>query len=103
MSNSKFSVDKLRSAVSAARDSQAGEFVVTTAALIEVLEAFLSGLIDKEDVAIWAEFFDANEDVELESDKLLPSIIFELSSPEINGYLDSRRAAQILRLLKQSV
>ncbi|QGY75739.1 hypothetical protein FZ025_03330 [Xanthomonas hyacinthi] len=95
-----FSIDKLRSDILAANEGGGGIFVVTHAAVVEILDAFLSGVIGANEVAEWAEFLDANEDVEFESDEFLPNIIFELSSPEINYYQNAARAAEIINILK---
>lgn len=93
---SKFSIESLRSIVSVAMERDGKSFMLTHSMVIEVLEAFIAGSIGKQDVAEWAEFFDVNEDVELESDALLPDVLFELSSPEINGGLDVDRARELV-------
>jgi len=98
MTTSRFSVEALRLMVSATR--RAGEeFVLNRLAVIEVLQAFIAGVLPSQDVVEWAEFFDVNEDVELEPDVSLPEILFELSSPEINGELDPDRARELIAIL----
>lgn len=79
-----------------------GRLLVTSSATIDVLKAFKNGQVSSKDVAEWAEFIDANEDVDLEENSHLPDVFFELSSPEINGLLDVKRATEIISLLSES-
>jgi hypothetical protein len=60
----------------------------------------LSGELSKEALAEWAEFFDANEDVDFEPERLV-DIVFEMSSPEINEWMDDERARDLLLQLGQ--
>jgi hypothetical protein len=101
MTASKFSIETLRSIVSAATVS-GKDFVLNRSAVIEVLQAFIAGSVTGQNVAEWADFFDVNEDVELGSDLLLPDILFELSSPEINGELDVDRARKLVVILSNT-
>jgi len=98
MTSSKLSIETLHSLVSAST-GPGKNFVLNISAVIEVLQAFIAGTINSQNVAEWADFFDVNEDVELESDVLLPDVLFELSSPEINGELDVDRARELVMLL----
>ena len=59
----------------------------------------MAGSLTNQNVVEWADFFDVNEDVELESNVLLPDVLFELSSPEINGELDVDRAGKLVEIL----
>lgn len=98
MTASKFSVETARSMVSEA--TAAGkDFILNRSAVIEVLRAFMAGSLTSQDVVAWADFFDVNENVELESDVLLPDVLFELSSPEINGELNVERAVKLVAIL----
>ena len=101
MTGSKFSLETARSMVSAAIGS-GKDFVLNRSAVIEVLQAFLAGSITSQNVVEWADFFDVNENVELESDVLLPDVLFELSSPEINGELDVDRAGKLVVMLSNA-
>ena len=101
MTASKFSIETLRSIISAAKLS-GNDFVLNRSAVVEVLQAFIAGSVTSQDVAGWADFFEVNDDVELESDVLLPDVLFELSSPEINGGLDVDRARELVELLNGS-
>ncbi|GGA40373.1 hypothetical protein [Dyella nitratireducens] len=101
MTASKFSIETLRSLVSAATVS-GKDFVLNRSAVIEVLQAFIAEAVSSQNVAEWADFFDVNEDVELESDALLPDVLFELSSPEINGELDVDRARKLVLILSNT-
>lgn len=102
MTLSKISLEALRSMVSAAKSS--GEyFVLNRSDVVQVLQAFVDGLLTTESVVEWAEFFDVNDDVELEPDVSMPDILFELSSPEINGELDVRRARELIAILSEQV
>lgn len=98
MTASKFSTETLHSIVSASARS-GKNFVLNCSAVVEVLQAFIEGILTSQNVAEWADFFDVNENVELESDVLLPNVLFELSSPEINGELDVDRARKLVVLL----
>lgn len=100
MTVEKFSVDVLRSDVAAAK-AQGRILMLTNASVVEAIRAFSEDLISKEELANWADFFDVNEDIELESDVVLPDVLFELASPEINGWPDEIRAAQLVTLLTQ--
>ncbi len=98
MTNRNFFITKAQSEVQVAKlNNQL--FLLTHTAAIEVISAFLSGSISKEELADWADFFDINEDVELESEEILPNILFELANPEINSWPDYERAMQLLGLL----
>lgn len=101
MTASKYSVETLRSIVSAATKS-GRDFVLERSAVIEVLQAFVAGSLTSQGVAEWAEFFDVNEHIELESDVSLPDVLFELSSPEINGELDVDRARKLIMILSHA-
>lgn len=101
MSASKFSVGLLRSMVSEATNS-GKNFVLNRSSVVEVLQAFVARSLTRQNVVDWAEFFDVNEDVELESDALLPDVLFELSSPEINGELDLDRARKLIVILSNT-
>jgi hypothetical protein len=101
MTASRFSIETLSSTVSAATVS-GKNFLLNHSAVIEVLQAFITGSVTSQNVAEWANFFDVNEDVELESDLLLPDVLFELSSPEINGELDVDRARKLVEILSNT-
>lgn len=70
---------------------------------IDVLSAFQAGAIDGPAVAAWAEFFDGNEDVDFEQgfEDVMPDMLFELASPEINGELTPARASVLMETLKR--
>lgn len=95
----KFSIDERRRGISDARD-EGRLFFLSRDAAIEILEAFIAGHVDEDGVSEWAELFDVNEDVILDSRDLLANIVFELSSPEINGCLEKDRAMEIISILK---
>jgi hypothetical protein len=104
MKNEKFLVEKVRSDVLDAVEN-GRTYTVTLACAIEALEAFIAGTISREDLTNWADFFDVNENVELESEEILPDVMFELSSPEINGLIDEERAGKLaekLRMLRSA-
>jgi hypothetical protein len=95
MINSNYSVATLQSKVASAK-SRGVEFTLLSSDVASILSAFLAGQISEEDVANWAEFFDGNDDVEFEPGKSIPDVLFELSSPEINGRLEVQRAQELL-------
>lgn len=96
-----FSMDQVRERVRAAAEG-GSYFVLEHAAAAEVLRLFVAGSIDREGLVEWAEFFDFNEQVEYESDEVLPRLLFEMSSPEINGWPDVETAERFLTLLSRS-
>lgn len=101
MASFKFDLDRLRSSLVALKE--AGELLpLSIAEVAGVLSAFVVGEISKEEIADWAEFYDGNEDVVLESDDLIPDVLFELSSPEINGWLQEVRARELISMLEQN-
>lgn len=77
---------------------EANVFLLTRRHVVSLLEALQSGSIGFDEVAEWAEYFDVNEDVELECDDLA-DVIFELSSPEINGVPTAQRVREIIELM----
>ena len=98
MTKSEFSVRELYLKLASSRD--AGKPIsLSTSDIVRALNAFLAGEITKEEIAEWAEFYDANEDVEFEDNEAIPDVIFNMSSPEINGWLDDVRAHELLLLL----
>ncbi|PNS09846.1 hypothetical protein Lysil_1480 [Lysobacter silvestris] len=57
--------------------------------------------LNKKGVEDWAENNDANDSIEFSSD-LVRDLVFELSSPEINGELSDERALQLIEILKSN-
>lgn len=101
-SDSIYSLSALKSRWSAAKSN--GEMLLLSRSeVIALLSDYEAGAISAETVSEWAEFFDGNEDVEFEpeAEGLLPDILFELASPEINGDLTADRAKSLKMLLSQ--
>lgn len=98
MPNSEFSVSLLNSKLASSREAGI-PILLARSDVKKALNAFLAGEITKEEIADWAEFYDANDYVEFETNELIPDVIFEISSPEINGWLDEDRAKGWLSLL----
>lgn len=95
MENSEFSMTALRSKLASSKES--GSPILLSIADIEMaLSAFISREINEEEIARWAEFYDANDAVVFESNEIIPDVVFEISSPEINGWLDEARARKLL-------
>jgi hypothetical protein len=76
------------------------QYILSREAVEKILKSFLAGELSKEALAEWAEFFDANEDVDFEPERLV-DIVFEMSSPEINEWMDDERARDLLLQLGQ--
>lgn len=74
-------------------------FTISSSDVASVLSAFLVGDISERDLVKWADFLDGNEDVEFEPNRMIPDVLFELSSPEINGRLEEQRARELLILM----
>jgi hypothetical protein len=68
--------------------------VLSTADVIRSLDEYLNGNVSAAEVHEWAEGYDVNEDIEFEV-QALTRVVFELTSPEINGALTMVRAARI--------
>jgi hypothetical protein len=68
--------------------------VLSVADVIRSLDEYLDGNVSATEMHDWAESYDANEDIEFEVEALT-RIVFELTSPEINGALTEVRAARI--------
>jgi len=98
MNTSEFSLSALRSKLASSKEEGIPLFL-SRSDIARALTAFLAGEIDENEVADWAEFYDANEAVEFESDAAIPEVLFDLSSPEINGRLDKARAREWLSRL----
>jgi hypothetical protein len=66
-----------------------------------MIQRFTSGSATSEHVAEWADLIEMRSDISFEPgfDELIISIIFDLANPEINGALDLRKAATILKAL----
>ena len=62
--------------------------------MLRSLDAFLDGNVSAAEVHEWAEGYDANDNIEFEVEAL-KDVVFELTSPEINGALSVARAARI--------
>lgn len=100
MNKEDFSVERIRSHVDSTK--KAGRTHLITCLMVRcAIRAWLDGIISNEQLSEWADFIDANEDVELESDEVMPDVIFELASPEINGWPDQSRALELLDLLNR--
>jgi len=92
------SVDNFRSHVDSAK--KAGRIHLITCLTVRcAIQAWLDGIISKEQLSEWVDFIDVNEDVELQFDEVMSDVIFELASPEINGWPDQKRAFELLDLL----
>ena len=102
MTINKFSIENIRLDVLAANAREGIPFVLTRDMVVDILKAYIAGLVSGAEVANWAEFFDVNEDIELETDELLPDVLFELSSPEVNGGLNKERALELVDILRAS-
>jgi hypothetical protein len=66
------------------------ELVVLTAAdALDVLDRFDRGYVEADECAAWAETLEGRDDVGLEAghEEGLKSLLFEISTPEINGPL----------------
>lgn len=101
MAESEFSLDVLHAKLAAAKE--AGQsLLLSSSDVARALNAFLAGEITKEEIADWAEFYDANDGVEFETNEAIPDVIFGISSPEINGWLDDARARELLSELHAS-
>ncbi|WP_396614776.1 hypothetical protein ACHZ97_09670 [Lysobacter soli] len=98
MPRSEFSLPTLRSLLAASRESGV-PLVLSIADIIKALSAFVAGEMTREEIADWADFYDANDDVTFADDESVPDVIFEVANPEINGWLDEPRAREILVLL----
>lgn len=95
MADSQFSLDVLHAKLATAKE--AGQsLLLSSSDVARALNAFLAGEITKEEIADWAEFYDANDGVEFEANEAIPNVIFGISSPEINGWLDDARARELL-------
>ncbi|WP_422506593.1 hypothetical protein [Stenotrophomonas sp. GZD-301] len=95
MTDSEYSLDVLHAKLAAAEES--GQWLLLSSLEVaRALNAFLAGEITKEEIADWAEFHDANDGVAFETNEAIPAVIFAISSPEINGWLDNARARQLL-------
>lgn len=97
--NLEYSVSELRSRLSALK-AVGGSLFLSRVDIAKALKAFIASEIDAEEIAAWAEFYDANDGVVFEQNPLIPDVIFDLSSPEINGQLDEERAKHWLNLLE---
>jgi hypothetical protein len=94
MKQSKLSVSTLHASLVASR-SLGRKLFLSVSDLEEALTAFLRGEISKEEIADWAEFYDANDDVVFETDEIMSTVLFEISSSDINGWLDEERAEEL--------
>ena len=80
-----------------------GSVVLNTSALRVMLEAFNLGRLDAKSVEQIADELERDSVVyETGKEVLIASILFDLSSPEINGKLTSERCTQILATLKNA-
>jgi hypothetical protein len=68
--------------------------VLSIADVIRSLDEYLVGNVSAWELHDWAESYDANDDIEFEVEAL-KDVVFELTSPEINGALSMARAARI--------
>lgn len=75
---------------------------VTRQQLINLLVAFLHGQVSAMDLQKWAAEIELSEQIEYEptNAQLIADVIFELSSPEINGPLTFDRARNLSHLLE---
>jgi hypothetical protein len=75
-------------------------YVLTRLHVVGVLRGLRDGRISLDAATQWAEFFDVNEDVELEFEDI-SKVLFELSSPEINGIPSGERINELLSRMDQ--
>ncbi|UHQ19727.1 hypothetical protein LVB87_00725 [Lysobacter sp. KIS68-7] len=68
--------------------------VLSIADVIRSLDEYLDGNVSAAEVHEWAEGYDVNEDIEFEVEALT-GVVFDLTSPEINGALTVARATRI--------
>ena len=68
--------------------------VLSVSDVIRSLDEYLDGNVSATEIHDWAESYDANDDIEFEVESLA-HVVFELTSPEINGELTEVRAARI--------
>ena len=68
--------------------------VLSVADVIRSLDEYLDGNVSAAQLHEWAEGYDANDNIEFEVEAL-KDVVFELTSPEINGALSVARAARI--------
>jgi|GEM_PF-1991000 len=99
MADSEFSIEALRSTLAASKEA-GSPLLLSIFDVVKALNAFLVGEITKEEIADWADFYDANDDVVFEANEAIPNVIFDIANPEINGWLDDARAKELLSLLR---
>jgi hypothetical protein len=71
---------------------------VSRRTLRTLLERFLSGEIDRQQLTSWANSIEACDQVQYERpfEKLIADIVFEISSPEIHQAMDKRECRRLL-------
>lgn len=63
--------------------------------VIRVFEGYLNDVISNQQIEDWADLIECRDDIAFEDDDL-KELIFELASPEINGYLTKMRVSELL-------
>jgi hypothetical protein len=69
--------------------------------IMAMIQRFTSGSASSGYVAEWADLIEMRSDIAFEPgfEELIISIIFDLANPDINGVLDLKKAASILKAL----
>ncbi len=78
-------------------------FLVSRKTLLRLIERFVGGEVDAKQVEGYADAVEVMDDVENEDgyEELIATILFQLSSPEINGSLTPDEVERILGLLRK--
>lgn len=72
--------------------------VITRTHLLEALKKSLDGKITLRDLVQWTNIIEFRDDLDFENE-LLQEIVFELSSPEINGEITKKRLQEMIKAL----
>lgn len=84
-------------------DYQGEPLVVTSFQIIEVLQRYIYGEIDTEEVEQWANMLECREDIEFEksNEKQLENVIYSLANPELEGKINIDLCNHFVKHLSQ--
>ncbi len=81
-------------------DTEEPYLVITRRQFLEILKKCLEQKITFQDLENWADSIECRDDLDFE-DEELQEIVFEFSSPEINGEITKERLQEIIKNLSE--
>lgn len=78
-------------------------FLLGITSLRDALQLCVNGELRPEDLTAWASDVELNEQIEYDAkhNKAIATVLFQISSPEVNGTIDRERCLELITILDE--